>query len=353
MMNNMPRKRSHNDSGVAGVLPVLKQPGPTSHDIVDIARRALRTRQVGHTGTLDPAAGGLLTLCLGPYTKLVPYLIDNDKTYRGWIALGAESSTDDSEGELTLSGDPSALTLERIRAALSRFTGEIEQVPPRYSAVKIAGKRLYEYARENQKVEAEPRHVIVHTFDVDAIEPAELPQAMAARRPADAPPLPLRRVRFVARVSSGTYVRALARDLGRELGCGGFLLSLERESIGHVNASQAMPVAMLEAEPERAHEYMIRGAAALDPSRYPIITLLRGYERRLATGQPLNDRMMDNPSVAAAIPSGAICGIAGEGGELLAIMEAERFDAMRRANPYDSRFDVHFRPVRIFPGGLK
>ncbi|MCX7719061.1 MAG: tRNA pseudouridine(55) synthase TruB [Candidatus Sumerlaeaceae bacterium] len=349
----MPRKRSHNDSGIAGVLPVLKQPGPTSHDIVDMARRALRTRQVGHTGTLDPAAGGLLTLCLGPYTKLVPYLIDNDKTYHGWIALGAESSTDDSEGEPTMVGDPSALTLERIRAAVGRFVGEIEQVPPRFSAVKIAGKKLYEYARENQKVEAEPRHVIVHRFDVDALEPAELPAPMAARRPPDAPPVTLRRVRFTARVSSGTYVRALARDLGRDLGCGGFLLSLERKSIGHVSADQAMPAEWLLSEPERAHQFMIRGAATLDPNRYPILTLLRGYERRLANGQPLNDRMMDNPTIAAAVPSGAICGIAGEGGELLAIMEAERFDAMRRVNPYDSRFDVHFRPVRIFPGGLR
>ncbi|MBX7247125.1 MAG: tRNA pseudouridine(55) synthase TruB [Candidatus Sumerlaeaceae bacterium] len=351
------------DSGISGVLPVIKNPGPTSHDVVQIARRALGTRQVGHTGTLDPAARGLLVLCLGGYTKLVPYLTESDKSYSGFIALGIETATDDREGDPTMLGDASSVTLERIHAVAARFRGEIEQVPPRYSAIKVAGKKLYEYARENVKIEPEPREVTVYNFDIQSLE-----QPVLAGDGANVPKLThatlevafktqhatgkMRILRFTSRVSSGTYVRSLARDLGRELGCGGFLLTLERDGVGPVTLAQAMPQELLESAPERAAEFMLRGAASLDTNRFPVFTIIRGFAGRLANGQPLNEKMMENATVAAAVPSGAICAITRDDGALLAIVEAERFDAQRRANPYDSRFDVHFRPVRIFPGGL-
>ncbi len=345
---------------IGGVLPVLKGPGPTSHDIVDVARRALRERQIGHTGTLDPAAGGLLVLCIGPYTKLVPYLIESDKTYRGHMALGIETTTDDSEGEPTLFSDAREATLDRVRAAAARFVGDIEQVPPRYAAIKVAGKKLYEYARKGEEVQIEPREVTVHSLEITATAPFAAPPEMVSRAAgaglADAAERNagnLVRAEFVSRVSSGTYVRALARDIGRALGCGGYLLSLRRDSIGHFDVSRAMPLELLQDEPARVHEYLVRGAAALDSTRYPVFTLLQAYVRRLLNGQPLNEKMMDNPAAAAATPSGAICGIASEDGALMAIVEAERFDSMRQANPYDSRFDVHFKPLRIFPSGLR
>jgi tRNA pseudouridine55 synthase len=161
------------------------------------------------------------------------------------------------------------------------------------------------------------------------------------------------KVAFRTRVSSGTYVRALARDLGRAMGCGGYLLDLTRDGVGQFTVDTAAPMETLLEEPGRVFEFLVRGAAALDPGRYPCLTIMRAYIRRLLNGQPLNEKMMENSAVAAAVPSGAVCAIASDDGALLAMAEAERFDAMRRANPYDSRFDVHFKPLRIFPHGLK
>src|SRR5690606_14499168 len=115
----------------AGVLPVNKPAGPTSHDVVQVARRALHERAIGHTGTLDPAADGLLLLCVGPYTKLVPYLVQSGKTYRGKIALGLETTTDDKEGAPVLSGDVTGLAIDRVRSYAAKFVGDIEQMPPR------------------------------------------------------------------------------------------------------------------------------------------------------------------------------------------------------------------------------
>ena len=344
---------------IGGILPVLKKRGPTSHDVVDMARHALRERQIGHTGTLDPAAEGLLVLCLGPYTKLVPYLIDSDKSYCGHFALGVETTTDDSEGEPTMFADAREATLERLRAAAARFTGEIEQMPPRYAAIKVAGKKLYEYARENQEVRVEARQVTVHSLELVDCEPMQAPPEMVARATAGAFAGAARehaghlvKVGFRTRVTSGTYVRALARDLGRAMGCGGYLLDLVRDGVGQFTTDTAMSLDLLEKEPLRVHEYLVRGAATLDSRRYPIVTIMRAYVRRLMNGQPLNEKMMENSASAAAVPSGAVCAIAGEEGGLLAMAEAERFDAMRKANPYDSRFDVHFKPLRIFPRGL-
>lgn len=351
----MRKSKKETDPAVCGVLPVAKPVGPTSHDVVDLVRRALNTRQVGHTGTLDPAASGLLMLCTGPYTKLVPFLIDADKTYRGVIGLGLETDTDDKEGLPTLGTGAAGITMERVKAAAARFVGEIEQVPPAYSAVKVSGKKLYEYARENEKIEVEARQVTVHSFEIVSLAEQPVP-ALVAERAAEGGftlPASIMAAEFEARVSSGTYLRAIARDLGRELGAGGFLAGLERTAVGQVSLEAAIGAEELAVHPERGLEHLMKGPAALDKSRYPVVVLLKGYERRLATGQPLNEKMMDNPNTAGAVPSGALCAIASEEGALLAIASAERFEAMRRANPYDSRFDVHFKPVRVFPGGLR
>lgn len=344
-----------NVSELGGVLPVVKPAGPTSHDVVQVARRALHQRAIGHTGTLDPAAEGLLVLCLGPYTKLVPYLVESDKTYEGYIGLGLETTTDDSEGAPTLVGDASTVTLERARALTRRFTGDIEQVPPRYAAVKVAGKKLYEYARENVEVTVQPRPVTVHAFDLQELQDADAPADILTRLdpPHSGAPHLIKLARFVAKVSSGTYVRALARDLGRELGCGGYLAQLSRSAVGKFTLETAMPYDVLREQPERVGDYLVRGADALDTNRFPVLHLLSAYTERLFRGQPLHEKMMEEMNIAAGVASGAVVGVASETGALLAVMQAERFEAQMRENVYSSRFAVHFKPLRVFPAGLK
>ncbi len=338
---------------VAGVLPVIKPAGPTSHDVVQVARRALKERAIGHTGTLDPAADGLLLLCVGPYTKLVPYLTQSSKTYKGQIALGLETTTDDKEGAPTLVGDVSELSEERIKSYASRFVGDLEQVPPKYAAVKVAGKKLYEYARENQEVEIEPRPVTVYSFSVGNLRFADAPADIFARKPELAVPGKIALLDFETKVSSGTYVRALARDLGRDLGCGGYLASLTRTAVGRFSVDEAVSLDELKENPELTAEKMIRGAVALDTDRYPVLTLLKAYEERLFRGQPLHDKMLVQPGDAANLSSDAVVGIASEEGALLAVAQAERFEAGARENVYGSRYMAHFKSLRVFPNGLR
>ncbi|MGB9691186.1 MAG: tRNA pseudouridine(55) synthase TruB, partial [Candidatus Sumerlaeaceae bacterium] len=258
----MKRNIRRHEAELAGVLPVWKEPGPTSHDVVDMVRRAAKMRQVGHTGTLDPAAEGLLVLCLGPYTKLAPFLMDTDKEYRGYFCLGAETDTDDVEGTVIQLGQLQNVTAQRLHETADQFLGEIEQVPPRFSAVKRDGKKLYELARAGKDVHAEPRRVKIYEFEIGPPEPCELPAQMLQRTSDETMRAALENVRphlvrvpFRTRVSSGTYVRSLARDLGRALGCRAFLLSLERTATGVFTVEHALPMHELEsATPEQLDE---------------------------------------------------------------------------------------------------
>jgi tRNA pseudouridine55 synthase len=338
---------------IAGVLPVIKPTGPTSHDVVAIARRALKERAIGHTGTLDPAADGLLLLCVGPYTKLVPYLTQSSKTYRGRIALGIETTTDDKEGAPVSTGDVSALSEELIYSHANKFVGELQQIPPRYAAVKVAGKKLYEYARENLEVVIEPRQVTVHTFSLGEIEIVDAPEDILSRNPDVKAPAKIALVEFETTVSSGTYVRALARDLGRELGCGGYLASLTRTAVGRFHIDEAVTLDELLENPEQALAQFYKGAAALDTERYPVLTLLKAYEERLFRGQPLHDKMLLDPAQAENLAPDAVVGLASEEGSLLAIAQAERFNPQDQGNVYGSRYMAHFKTLRVFPHGLK
>jgi tRNA U55 pseudouridine synthase TruB len=236
--------------------------------------------------------------------------------------------------------------------------GEIEQVPPRYAAVKVAGRKLYEYARENIEIVVEPRPVTVYSFELGNVVSIEAPSALLARAaesPGKETPTShfIKQVPFKARVSSGTYVRSLARDLGRELGCGGYLMGLSRSAVGKFELDEAMPYELLTSHPEQAEDFIVRGAAALDTERFSLIKILRPYQDRLLSGQPLHEKMMEDPAAAAGLPSGSVAGIASEDGALLAMVQSERFDVQRKENPYDSRFAAHFKAVRIFPGGLR
>ncbi len=211
-----------------GLLPVFKKAGPTSHDVVDMARKALRERRIGHTGTLDPMAEGLLLLCVGQATRLQQYLLLWDKTYRGEVKLGHATTTYDCEGEAQEPSDsPPPLDRAVLDELAAGFRGEIEQVPPPYSAKKVAGKKLYELARSGETVKPEPKTVVVHDVRLEAPEPDLL--------------------KVEVTTSSGFYVRSLAHDIGVALGCGGHLHHLHRSAIGPYSAERAMPQEALQA----------------------------------------------------------------------------------------------------------
>lgn len=198
-------------SVINGFLLINKPPGPTSHDIVDEVRRIFGIRKVGHAGTLDPFASGLLIIGIGKATKELSKIQGLPKTYKGTIVLGNRSTTDDPEGIITASGLPLPQK-DEIESVFKKFTGVIMQVPPIYSAKKIGGRKLYEIARAGGQIKIPAIKVIVHSLHL-----LEYDRGLA---------------RFETTVSSGTYIRALARDMGEELGTGGYLKELKRTAIG-------------------------------------------------------------------------------------------------------------------------
>lgn len=209
------------------LLPVDKPVGPTSHDVVAAARRGLGTRRVGHTGTLDPFASGLLVLCVGRATRLAEYLSGMDKTYEAVARLGVTTDTLDREGEVVLEREGWAeLDEPQVVEALARLSGEIEQVPPQFSAKKVDGEAMHRRARRGEHVALPPVEVTIHEI---ALTEMRLPD-----------------VRFTVRCSSGTYVRALARDLGEDLGVGAHLTALRRTAVGGFSANDAVTVDELE-----------------------------------------------------------------------------------------------------------
>ncbi|WP_439565693.1 tRNA pseudouridine(55) synthase TruB [Microcella sp.] len=210
-----------------GLLLVDKPQGLTSHDVVARARRALGTRKVGHAGTLDPMATGLLTLGAGPATRLLTYLVGLDKTYETTMRLGAATTTDDAEGETVSTADPAAVaavTDEALAAGIRALTGEIDQRPSSVSAIKVDGKRAYDRVRAGEEVELASRRVTISGFAVLAVRRTESAIEVDAR----------------IDCSSGTYIRALARDLGAALGVGGHLTALRRTRVGPFDVADAV-----------------------------------------------------------------------------------------------------------------
>jgi len=209
------------DMGRSGVAVIDKPSGWTSHDVVAKFRGVVGTRKVGHSGTLDPDATGVLVLGIGKATRLLRYLTELPKTYVGEVVLGVETSTLDAAGDVTATHDMSGVSDEDVRREAAALTGDLMQVPPMVSAVRVDGKRLYELAREGKEVRREPRPVTVFRYDVEPIA-------------ADAGVW-----RVDVACSSGTYVRVLAADLGRALGGGAHLRALRRTSVGGFTLSDA------------------------------------------------------------------------------------------------------------------
>jgi tRNA pseudouridine55 synthase len=211
-------------SDVAGVLVVDKPLGPTSHDAVQAVRRAVGQSRVGHTGTLDPAASGVLVVCLGRATKLVRFLQAGRKTYAARMVLGVETDSQDAQGEVLARASAAAVDEQRFCEVLTRFQGEIEQVPPMVSAVKVGGERLHEKARRGEEVERDARPVTVHDLILDEFDRSDRDHPEAS---------------FLVTCSAGTYVRTLAHDVGRSLGVGGSLVSLRRVANGPFTVEEA------------------------------------------------------------------------------------------------------------------
>jgi tRNA pseudouridine55 synthase len=221
----------------------------TSHDVVARVRRIMGTRKVGHAGTLDPMATGVLVLGIERATKLLGHLALDRKTYLATLSLGSATTTDDVEGERLYTADPAALaavTDDAIAAGIAALTGEIDQVPSAVSAVKVGGKRAYARVRAGEDVSLPPRKVTVYRFDL-----------LAARREADRIELDA-----VVECSSGTYVRALARDLGTALGVGGHLAALRRTTVGPFTLAAARTLDQLEEKPELSHDLSTAVATA-------------------------------------------------------------------------------------------
>ncbi|RYZ37266.1 MAG: tRNA pseudouridine(55) synthase TruB [Myxococcaceae bacterium] len=208
-----------------GVLVIDKPLGPTSFDVVRQVRSLLKVKKAGHTGTLDPMATGVLPVCLGEATKVAGYITEGDKAYDAVVRLGIETDTQDAQGKTTAEAPVPPLTAAVLEAALAPFRGTFEQVPPMYSAVKIAGKRLYELARAGEEVERASRTVTVHELVLRDFS-------------AD-------RLTLSVRCSKGFYVRTLAYELGRALGCGAHLEALRRTASGPFNLSRALPLGEL------------------------------------------------------------------------------------------------------------
>ncbi len=203
-----------------GILNVYKPKGKTSHDVVAILRRVTKVKQIGHTGTLDPFAEGVLPICIGKATRLIEYLKD-DKAYVGTVQLGKSTTTYDIEGEGVNFSDKN-VTLEEIEAELENFRGDIEQLPPIYSAIKVNGKKLYEYARKGEEVEIQPRKVNIKELRIVSFDSEN------------------KTLELYIECSKGTYIRSIANDLGEALGTYGHLIKLVRVKAGEFEVDNAI-----------------------------------------------------------------------------------------------------------------
>lgn len=299
----------------SGVLVVDKPAGPTSFDVVKRVQRAVGADKAGHAGTLDPAATGVLAVCLGEAVKLQQWLADGDKAYDATVAFGAATSTEDAEGEVVERGDPSALGADAIRAVLPRFLGEIEQVPPMYSAVRVAGRRLHEAARAGEDVPRAPRRVRVDALVLTAFEPAG-PDGLA-------------RAGVSVRCGKGTYVRTLAADLGRALGVPAHLAALRRTEASGFGIAQAIPLAEIEAA-GRADRTALRARLV------PLADAL-GFLPAVAVDAAEARALLQGKVVHRDAP-GALVRAIGPGHRLVAVC---------------AQAPAGLRPVRVFPEAVR
>ncbi len=257
-----------------GLLNVYKPKGKTSHDVVAFLRRVTKIKCIGHTGTLDPFAEGVLPVCIGKATRIIEYLED-DKSYIGTIQLGCSTTTYDTEGEVVKENFEKKVTKDEVDFVLNDFRGEIEQIPPIYSAIKIKGKKLYEYARKGEEVKIPPRRVFINELKVLRYEPQ------------------LNQIELYISCSKGTYIRSLANDIGEKLGVYGHLIKLIRTKAGLFELDNAVHLEELNT-PEKINEYLMN---PLDYLNYPKYELTEFEKEKISHGMSIKIKSMPNKIV--------------------------------------------------------
>ena len=250
-----------------GVIVIRKEKGFTSHDVVAKLRGILHMKKIGHTGTLDPDAEGVLPVALGKATRLVDMITDKEKTYEAEMRLGVVTDTQDMSGNVLSQASELNVTEEELRTVIESFVGDYMQIPPMYSALKVNGKKLYELAREGKTVERKPRPV--HFYEIEILE-IELPL-----------------VRFRVTCSKGTYIRTLCHDIGEKLGCGAAMETLLRTKVGRFTLDEAITLAQTEEAVKNGEiESKVLGIEEI-LAEYPRVCCTKEGDRLLANGNPL------------------------------------------------------------------
>ena len=249
-----------------GILNINKPEGMTSHDVVATIRKLLRQRRVGHAGTLDPAASGVLPICTGQGTRVAEYLSESGKAYRATIIFGIATDTYDAEGAITSTASTADLSISQIETTLPLFLGSQMQVPPRYSAIKLQGQPAYKRARAGEEITLDPRPIVIYSLEIIDWSPPALVLAIEC--------------------SKGTYIRSLAHDLGQHLGCGAYLRALIRTRSGPFSLSESITLEQLAAALDSAslQDYLYPVDKALE--QYPALVLDAGTTAQVKHGNP-------------------------------------------------------------------
>lgn len=254
-----------------GLIPILKPAGMTSHDVVARVRRILSTKRVGHTGTLDPAVTGVLPICVGKGTRVVEYVQEMPKTYEAELTLGIATDTEDQTGTVIEEQPVPQLSEQIVRAAFDKFVGEIEQVPPMYSAVKVEGKRLYQLAREGKEVERKPRKATIYQMHIHSMN-------LELTHPT---------VQFEVKCSKGTYIRSLCVDIGKALGFPAHMSKLVRTATGPFTLNDAITLAQLEEAVTSGHLDKYLCPVDYGIQHLPPVYVLPGQESGVLNGKTL------------------------------------------------------------------
>jgi len=272
-----------------GILVLDKPRGWTSHDVVARVRQLTKIKRVGHTGTLDPMATGVLIVCLGQATRVVEYMVGHDKRYTATVRLGIETDTYDAQGQV-VARRPVDVSESALRESLEAFVGDLRQVPPMFSAIKQAGRKLYDLARQGIEVEREPRSMTIHSIDLIGFDPPD--------------------ATIDVRCSAGTYIRSLAHDLGRRLGCGAHLSMLTRTAAGDFTLAQAVSLEAFEAAAADGSWTTLLRPLDAALSSFPAITLSEDDAVRARHGMTvIAGDILANDLVRAYDPSGRIVGV--------------------------------------------
>lgn len=312
-----------------GVLIINKPSGMTSHDVVVQLRKILNEKKIGHTGTLDPDAIGVLPVCIGKATKIIQFLDDKDKCYEGTITLGIETDTMDASGKITQISDSSKIRIDNIIVVLKDFIGEIEQIPPMVSAKKIKGERLYKIARQGRNVERSPIKIRIYDLKLTKFYQENIPKISDDKI--------FTKFDFSVNCSKGTYIRSLASDIGDKLGCGGHLSRLVRTRSGQWTIEKSVQLDEIKNNPQIANSSIISIDEAL--SFMPSVVVSEIGKRKFINGAVIDKKDILNQN--EEIKSDDNVRIYNNLGLLLGIGKAIRLDTK----------SMNYKPLRVFVNG--